>query len=314
MELEHLIVAGKIAEDTLGNDFFGRGNNLRFSPCPQMVALWESVRTWARNHNLTEAPGIEKWVLSAGFRTVCWLGTNITKRSKGEIWKNPARDSSLVINKWAPSFFPDDLDQLRRRTELLLGYDEADDPALYGPSLSLLTPPTGLERTLVLDLFDIKRRELTKVTPFMKALATWCPVDQSREDFKGRVEEDVRLQLKRVPLFQNARWAENSVKAALMEANKYCDRVEKSYRNCGWRKPKERPELITHLEWTVRFQVKEETLTAIADSAQVEISTVKRGIDRCLDLTRLWLPGCFFTGARVCHSRKVWNPPLYRLF
>lgn len=50
--------------------------------CPRMVALWESLITWADNHNLIERRGVRRWCLEAAFYTLDWWGQHSEARSK----------------------------------------------------------------------------------------------------------------------------------------------------------------------------------------------------------------------------------------
>jgi hypothetical protein len=74
-----------------------------------------------------------------------------------------------------------------------------------------------------------------------------------------------------------------SVRAA---AERYCHQVDQVYESSQFKRTTEaqKKNLARHLEWTVRVQVKGETIREVADSTSVKPSSVSRAVDEILNM------------------------------
>lgn len=115
-----------------------------------------------------------------------------------------------------------------------------------------------------------------------------------------------------VPLFTFREDYLKSIRASrarhglLKIAGAYCEKVERSYEGAGYSRCRndEKRKLDQHLEWTVRFQVRGESLDDIVATGDIEKSTVFRGVNDMLRLIDLEKRADAKRGRRVGSRNK----------
>lgn len=115
----------------------------------------------------------------------------------------------------------------------------------------------------------------------------WQPDWEERDVYLKNFEDEIKEDLKGIRLFKNHRRARRVVKLLLEEADEYCDRVERHYRENGWEKIRSRPEIVKHIKWTVGFQVQGKSFNEIGESEDVAAKNVKKEVEKILDLIGL---------------------------
>jgi hypothetical protein len=132
----------------------------------------------------------------------------------------------------------------------------------HGPIPSSPKPPEGLP---VYDPITTRHRQY---------------LDSVRKQALDAIQEHPILRHSAKPK-QNA--LADSVQAA---AEDYCRKVNEVYERSQFKRTSEdqKRNLDRHLEWTVRVQVKGDSVTEVADSALVEASSVSRAVDEILGL------------------------------
>lgn len=119
-----------------------------------------------------------------------------------------------------------------------------------------------------------------------EGLPEWLLVE-SRDSYLARVQELVRDEIaaSQSQILKNERRAARFVKLVMDEAEAYCEQVRNQEQSKTEDKEvRDRPELIKHVEWTAKFQVKKQSLNSIAKAVGVNTSSVKREVDKALEL------------------------------
>ncbi|MDX6443002.1 MAG: hypothetical protein QOH71_76 [Blastocatellia bacterium] len=130
-------------------------------------------------------------------------------------------------------------------------------------------------------------------SPYLKniqeppGLQEWDPEYEEREAYIGRVIKTTKVDAPAIRILENPKILRQLLANVRTEAHKYCDAVEGHYRQNGWEKIRNLESILKHLEWTVRFQVRKETLSAIANTANVTVPSVKKEVERILCLIGL---------------------------
>lgn len=115
-------------------------------------------------------------------------------------------------------------------------------------------------------------------------LLKWEPQYKERKIYLEEVKAYIKESLSEVELFKNQKRLNLIARHILGEAELYCDKVEKYFRSRGWKKVAIKKEFEKHLDWTIRFQVKEESFSSIAKEFGVYASSVKKEVEEILEL------------------------------
>jgi len=120
-------------------------------------------------------------------------------------------------------------------------------------------------------------------------LPDYEPLAVTRTSYLSRVRTRARDAASTPILKLNDTTRQNAVEAAVARGTEYCETVEAAYEQDGFARCRsnEKRNLKDHLEWTVRFQVKGETLTTIGTASDVESSTVLRAVNDLFTLIGL---------------------------
>lgn len=114
-------------------------------------------------------------------------------------------------------------------------------------------------------------------------LPKWEPQRKEKETYLAEVNTLAKQQLKRQDIFKNKKLFNTTLRQVNNFAETYCNKVEKHFRSNGWKKVKVKKEFEKHLEWTIRFQVKEESYSKIAKDYNVYASSVKKEVEEILN-------------------------------
>lgn len=115
-------------------------------------------------------------------------------------------------------------------------------------------------------------------------LPEWEPQYKERKNYLEGVKTLLKDSLQENDIFKNQRILNSTTSFVISQAEIYCDKVEKHFRLNGWKKVTIKREFEKHLEWTVRFQLKEESYSSIAREFGVYASSVKKEVEEILKL------------------------------
>lgn len=118
-------------------------------------------------------------------------------------------------------------------------------------------------------------------------LPKWEPQYKERKVYLEEVKKFVKETLNKIELFKNQRRLSLTTRQIISEAEIYCDKVEKHFRSNGWKKVTVKKEFEKHLEWAIRFQIKEESYSSIANEYGVYVSSVKKEVEEILKVIGL---------------------------
>jgi hypothetical protein len=130
---------------------------------------------------------------------------------------------------------------------------------------------------------SLYRKENLKTLEPPSGLPKWEPQYEEKETYLSKVKALVKKSLIEQDIFQNNKLLNVTLRNVLNFVETYCNRVEKHFRSNGWKKVKVKKEFEKHLEWTVRFQVKEESYSKIARDYNVYASSVKKEVEEILN-------------------------------
>lgn len=145
---------------------------------------------------------------------------------------------------------------------------------------------------------NIKEVGLLESSPFHKqyletieppfGLPKWKPQYKKRKVYLEEAKKIIKEDLNKIELFKkNQRRLSLTASQIGNEAEIYCDEVEKHFRSNGWKKVPVKKEFEKHLEWTIRFQIKEESYSSIAREYGVYASSVKKEVEEILRVVGL---------------------------
>jgi len=118
-------------------------------------------------------------------------------------------------------------------------------------------------------------------------LPMWYPTISTRDSYLRNLEQHVIQEIRGTAIFRNKKMVDAAIKSASDQAGDYCDRVERYYVRKGWKKATKKPELLKHIERSIRFQVGRESYSDISRREGVAITTVIRGIEKAFGIVGL---------------------------
>lgn len=131
-----------------------------------------------------------------------------------------------------------------------------------------------------------KQNLKTLEPPF--GLPEWEAQYKERKIYLEEAKNFITEELNKIEFFkENQKRLGLTVRQIFNEAEIYCDKVEKHFRSNGWKKVTVKKEFEKHLEWAIRFQVKEESYSSIAREYGVYASSVKKEVEEILGIIGL---------------------------
>ena len=114
-------------------------------------------------------------------------------------------------------------------------------------------------------------------------LPKWYPNEQRRTTYLAKTKKIIRTSLSKSELLRNnslrLRGATGSI---AREAEMYCNQVEGHFRSNGWKKVRVNSGFEKHLQWTLRFQIKNQSFSSIAREWNINPWSVKREVEKVL--------------------------------
>ena len=147
--------------------------------------------------------------------------------------------------------------------------------------------PKSLKKVGLLESSLYHKENLETLEPPF-GLPKWEPQYKERRIYLEEAKNFIKEELNKIDLFEkNQKRLNLTTRQISNEAEIYCDKVEKHFRSNGWKKVTVKKEFEKHLEWTIRFQVKEESYSSIARDYGVYASSVKKEVEEILGVIGL---------------------------
>ncbi|HUS11429.1 MAG TPA: hypothetical protein VMZ30_13260 [Pyrinomonadaceae bacterium] len=115
----------------------------------------------------------------------------------------------------------------------------------------------------------------------------WQPDFEEREDYLRNFLTKFRAEMNDVDAFRDRKLAAQFINLARNRAEEYCDRLAQHYRSNGWKKVRDKKKFSEHLNWAVKFQVAGDSFTSIAEANDVSVPTVKKEVEKVLNMIAL---------------------------